>query len=496
LFPRKWISLQRGVLAAIEEETYPLGREEGAELKAYFAEYEETLPDRLRHSAPREILGRIERARVVIVGDYHTHQGSANMVNWLLLQCTRRGRRCMVFLEALPNGFEKEIESYMAGSTPEDSFLSSVGYGTSFGFEWSHYRQILISAARLRASVTGINIRAPAVSLAVRDGFAAAVVAEVLKKTMLRGSQNNPLAIILAGEKHLAPPHLPQAIEKALAGRRLDGEIVTVHRNAPSLYFALLKRGYDGTPAVFDSPDGRFLVQDTSPLTLKARDMVWFCGGWGNPSVSDPEEGAPWERNVEIDEAGLMARVLKEMSAFLGVRNPRIDDFHVFTGRNLGFLDHLAENGTDERRFASLKRRALRQGCLYVPESCLAYMREIVPAHLGLVSALHIAARHERGRPRSPFLENVRGALGATLLDPCFGRDPLIPIHPACDPRIPTAAPSPAEAGGIDLGRRVVHALAAGVLSSRELEPLFGTSQEALGALERIRRKGGMEYAG
>jgi hypothetical protein len=478
-FRTRWLAVQKDVFEILEDEAFPFGREEGDEFREYSSAYEAALPGRWRESSLQDVLARALKARAVIVGDYHTHPASANTVLWLLEELARAGKRPLVFLEALPDGFQKEIDSYRNGDLIEGLFLSMVGYRTAFGFDWSIYRPIIRAARIYGVPVHGINTRAPAAGLAVRDAFAASVIGERLLKS-------DTVAVVLVGEKHTAAPHLPLALGEAFRSRKLKGGVVTVHRNVASAYFALLSRGYTGSPAVFRSGGGHYLIQDASPLALSARNLLWFSGRGGTtflPDSGDFEAG--FTMRPDFDEVGLFNRVLKRTASLLGVSAPRIDDFHVFTGDDVYFFERFREDGMEEGRYAALLARASRPGCFYVPEYSLAYMKEISPAALGRTSTLHVAARKDGQGALNPFLEALRGSLGAALLDPYSSRPPLTPRHPQLNGRLQPEAVEEAREGS-RLGFMVFQALASQSLPIEKVPPLFEGEDQVKRVLDRL----------
>ena len=486
-FREKWIHLQYQILEVLEKETCPFGQEVSGEFAAHLDRYEESLP---RHWTPvplAALVDRAARARVVVVGDHHTHCGGANMVIWLLVELARRGRKCPLFLEALPNGSPREIDAYMTGDLAEETFLERIGYSRVFGFDWNIYRHIIRTAARFGGTVTGINTELAADRLAVRDAFAANVIAGGLleREPCATPGERGP-AIVLVGEKHLAPPHLVQSIAEALSDRGIRGPVVTVHRNVTSAFFERLRGGeYDGAPELLRSSGNRFLALDTSPLAITAKDMHWF--GAEHSRLLYPDSGQEGVEPIvlsDFDEPGIFAAVLENMETLLGFDLPNRDDFHIHTGPGLEFLERFRRDGIDPDRYARLLLRATRQETLYVADCGLAWLREIAPALLGNVSALHLSARRGKDCPSSLFLDGVRGALGAALLDPFSAYGPLLPFHPAFD-AMPMSSGPPAEKTGAGLGRRIFRNLAAGDLPFDDIVALFEENGAAADAAAR-----------
>ena len=529
-FKEDWIRLQQNLVGAIVDETFPSGREGGEDFRSYLRRYEETLPEEWSEASPVDIIARARRARAIIVGDYHTNPYSSNMILWLLEHLNRLGRRTLVFLEALPNGFQKEIDAYTDAAIDESAFLSAVGYHASFGFDWSLYRPILDVAAQSNTRLFGINVRSHTATLMVRDRFAASVVAGELDRAAADSRSSDAVALILMGEKHLAPPHLADALECALREKGRGGPVIHIHCNVPSLYFNFLSTGYRGTPAAFKDRSGRFCLLEVSPLTLTAGDLVWFHkehSSWLAPDFGQTGSRAPDsgdddctacfddcnasvddcdvsvddcdvsvdDCDTSVDEAGLFGKVVTELARFFKCHARKLEDFHIYRGDDFHFIERFRRDGMNAATIHSLLEEAQRTECLYVPEYNLAWIKEVTPAHLGRTAALHLAAlglKNSSGTPRLALLNRALGALGAALLDPYIAHESLVPrLHPAL--RLPVRQRFTAADGrdreGFEIGLKLFRALVEGIVSFDAVRALHNRPAEACDILDSLMPK-------
>ena len=514
-FKKDWIRLQQNLAGAIVDETFPSGREGSDDFQSYLRSYEETLPKIWSAASPMEILAHATDARAIIVGDYHTNPYSSNTVLWLLDNLNRLGRRTLVFLEALPNGFQKEIDAFTDAAIDETEFLAAVGYHSSFGFDWSLYRPILRSAARSGTRLFGINVRSPTARLTVRDKFAASVIAGELDKAGANNGSADSVALILVGEKHLAPPHLADALEGACREKGVSGPTIHIHCNVPSLYFDFLSNGYRGTPAAFKDRAGRFCLLEVSPLTLTAGDLNWFHKEHSSFLASDfgqADSDAPClddddDCEVPFDEAGLFGRVVSELARFFNCRTKGLEDFHIYRGDDFRFIERFRRDGMNAATIHSLLEEAQRTECLYVPEYNLAWIKEVTPAHLGRTAALHLAAlgptngsgpprlegaplqRGESFRRGNALLRRALGALGAALLDPYIAHEWLVPrLHPALSlpVRQRFTAAHRREREGFEIGLKLFRALVEGTVSLDAVRALLGDRAVAIETLNSL----------
>ncbi len=499
-FTRKWKEKQVDLLSFIEAEIYPSGCETSLEFARYARSYSESLPASWVAAKREEILSQARGLTVLLVGDYHTHPASAATMLWLIDELSRSGRRLALFLEALPDGFNDSIARYMEGELPEDRFLEIVGYGGSFGFDFGIYRPLLVEAQRRGMTVRGINTRATAAGLSLRDGFAAGVIAREM------AADQEATALVLIGERHLAPPHLPRLLRRSLVARAVPARIVTVHRNVESVFFDTIEPERSGLPPLVEQPSiclrsaasrDTFLIQDISPLTLRTGDLNWFRARelWNR----FPDTG-PSERSVNVvfdfDEVSLFEKALDSMASLLALKRgdadgddsleDAVDDFHIFTGDDLYFLERFGNDGMEPERLDRIREMLDDPGFFYLPDYRLVYMRHLTPFAMGSAAVLHLAAAKNGGRGcENAFLNAVRAAIGASLFDPCSIEKPQRPFHPMH--LHPAGSERSLEQSlGRDVGLDIFRALVAGTVPPESLGALLGDEDASLEALSEI----------
>src|SRR5690606_10566161 len=104
---------------------------------------------------------------------------------------------------------------------------------------WPSFRALLCEAIRLRLQVIGIDRPSGGPrSLERRDAHAAARIAAVASAAPA------PQVLVLSGQFHVAPGHLPEAARRCLGG----GEALrqrTLYQNCEQPWFALLEAGIE-----------------------------------------------------------------------------------------------------------------------------------------------------------------------------------------------------------------------------------------------------------
>lgn len=498
-FHDRWKEIQIDFLSTIEDEIYPSGCDESREFASYFDSYRASIPSSWVATEREEILRRAHSPAVFLVGDYHTHPASAATMLWLIDRLSRSGHRLALFLEAVPDGFHDSVAAYQKGDQEENEFLETVGYGACFGFDWGIYRPLVIESSSRGIPLFGINTRAASVGLAIRDDFAAGIIAREM-------AGDEPItALVLIGERHLAPPHLPRSLRRALAARGVRSPIVTIHRNIESVYFDSIGPEGGSIPSVAGNPslclgskpwDGNFLIQDVSPLTLKAGDLNWFRCRENHgryPDTGLPEEGV--KVVFDFDEVSLFGKALEYMASLFYLHesesgaalfNDAVNDFHIFTGEDLYFLERFEGDGMAPERLAWLQASIADPGFFYLPEYRLAYMRHLSPAAMGATAIHHLAAARNRGVPcGNTFLTAVRDSLGTALFDPCAAGEPSSPVHPMLRPAGKTVQSLDCEIGS-EIGLDLFRGLVAGSIPARSVSGLLEDEDTSLEALSEI----------
>ncbi len=378
----------------------------------YEAAYQAATRGAVEVVTPAVVRDEVARADLVYVGDYHTLRTAQQAYLSLAEHALQSGRRVVLALEFVEGRAQAHLDRYLAGRLGEKAFLQRIGHPYRGPFDvWPHFRPLLELARRERLQVLAIDSRAPgARSLHRRDEYAAARLARAAR------AADRPLVLVLMGQFHVAPGHLPRATRAALGP--VERRHLVVYQNAEAAWWALARRGLAGEAPAVRLGSGDFVIFNASPVVCQRSFLDYV----------EAEQG-----DEPLDEPGLAVtfrRLVRDIGRVVGVPTGDLDQqVAVVTAADLDRLEHLlrrARFSADERR--RLRRHILDRESAYVPRARVAWLASLSLNHAA-EEAAH-AVRHaavgdamERARPRgeafwSRALEESLGFFGSRLVNP------------------------------------------------------------------------------
>jgi uncharacterized iron-regulated protein len=191
-----------------------------------FAEAFQSYRSRL---SPSDLLDGLLRADVLLVADYHALPASQRYTASLLEQLSSAGHRPLALaLEAIYARDQRILDAWRNGRIDERGLRSRTRFDLDWGFDWHPFFAVLSSARRLGVRLYGLEAipRGGFRCIARRDRYAAERIAKIAC------ARPPSQIVVLFGESHMAPQHLPAAIRRKLPQAR----IVTLLQNIDSLY--------------------------------------------------------------------------------------------------------------------------------------------------------------------------------------------------------------------------------------------------------------------
>jgi hypothetical protein len=130
----------------------------------------------------------------------------------------------------------------MANGISEDELRERIRFNLDWGYDWQPYRELLHAARRHAAGVYGLDCmpRTDLRRIGARDRHAASKMAEI------RERHPGATIVVLFGESHLAPNHLPAQLKLALPRER----VLTLLQNVDTLYWRAAGEVCDRVEAV------------------------------------------------------------------------------------------------------------------------------------------------------------------------------------------------------------------------------------------------------
>lgn len=369
----------------------------------------------------------LEEADVVLIGDYHALPNSQKFAAQMIEQLGKNGNRSLVVgLETVFARDQHILEEWLRGEIDEDELKERIRFELDWGYDWEPFYQLLQSTRAYGRAVYGLDCmpREDLRKIGARDRHAAAKIAEI------RHAHPESRIVIVFGESHLAPNHLPQLVKEKLSGER----IVTVLQNVDALYWIAAGELCDQVEAV-QVNDDVICVFNSTPLE-KYESYRLCLDRWSREGLGSP------------DLTPTIYNLIDGLLRFLGI--------HLYSPHNTTqpkfLVDSLPEvcsrsSDTRLRRLLASKsvgeeeRKRLRQrveqcGSVYLPHANTIYIREFHMMHAAEDASrfLHHACR---GLPlRGPATEFASGedAFYARTLEYAlayFGSRVLYPARPA-----------------------------------------------------------------
>jgi hypothetical protein len=173
---------------------------------------------------------RLLRSDVILVGDYHALPASQAYAAQVVEQlAARSGRPLILGVETVFSRDQHILDEWQAGQIDEFELRERIRYDLDWGYDWQPFYRLLSRAKAAGARIYGLDCmpRGDLRRISARDRHAAD------KLALLQEANPTAQFVVLFGESHLAPQHLPELVKEKLVLR----DVLTVLQNVDSLYW-------------------------------------------------------------------------------------------------------------------------------------------------------------------------------------------------------------------------------------------------------------------
>ena len=212
----------------------PLRREIGAidplSRRKYIQEFTQAFQTYERAISRDSLLRFCAEADTLLVSDFHALDACQFFLCELLEELSAiQPRPLVLLLEAVFTRDQHIVDEWQREEISDDELRQRLHFETEWGYEWEPFLHTLKLARGLSIPIFGADCapRGSIRRIAQRDGHAADTIARV------RRVHANALVIVMFGESHLAPTHLPRELRRLLLNERVR----TVLQNVDALYF-------------------------------------------------------------------------------------------------------------------------------------------------------------------------------------------------------------------------------------------------------------------
>lgn len=376
--------------------------------RKYLREFTQTFRQYEKAISPEDLDQKIAHANIVLIGDYHALAASQRYAASLVEKIASQ-RPVVLCVEAVLSRDQGILDSWWRRETSEEELRRRLRFDREWGYEWQPFYDLLSTARDHAEAIYGLDCmpREDMRRIRSRDRHAAAKISDA------RRQHPGAVIVVLFGESHLAPQHLPKLIRQNLPGDCL----VTVLQNVDALYWKAV--GEDAA-AVSIGQDA-VCVFNSSPLE-KYESYRLCLERWNS---DDQTDFAPAVYNVIFSLAKTLAFRLDSphngtqpkyltdsLPEVVNVLEATIEDFELFA----------AGDATQSRATKAIDSG----GCYYLPDSNQFFIREFNMPHVAAEAArfLRHACRGMEQSANSSALEAALARFGARLLCPEAAGDP------------------------------------------------------------------------
>jgi len=376
----------------------------------------------------KQLRTTIREADTILIGDYHALPASQSFAANLLEERVSFGDRPVVLgLETVFSRDQHILDEWVRGEIDEDELRERMRFELDWGYDWAPFYQLLEKARNHAVAICGLDCmpREDLRKIGARDRHAAEKLVEL--------RQRHPAAVVLVlfGESHLAPAHLPRLLRESMPNERL----LTVLQNIDALYWRAA--GELEHVAAVKVNDDVVCVFNSTPLE-KYENYRLCLDRWSREDATSPDLG-PTIYNL-ID--GLLRFLdINRYASHNGTQPKFLVDLmpEVYSQSSDSLLRRLlSRKGVTENEKAFMLQRIEERGSAYLPRLNAFYTREfrMVFAAEEVARFLHHACRGLPARAnghsgRSADLglaeedlfytrafENVLAYFGSRVLDP------------------------------------------------------------------------------
>ena len=315
----------------------------------------------------QELTATVRAADVILIGDYHALPSAQRFAATLVEQRAQPGDRPVVLgVETIFSRHQHILDEWWRREIDEEEFRQRIRFDLDWSYEWPPFYELLVTAREHADAVYGLDCmpREDLRKIRARDKHAADKIAEI------RQRHPNAVILILFGESHLAPHHLP----RVLAGRLPGDRVLTVLQNVDPLYWQATGVQQERVEAVRVSDDVVCVFNSTP---LEKYESYRLCLARWNREGEQPPDIGPTIYNL-VDSL-LRFLDVNRYSPHNGTQPKFLVDLlpEVHCGSSDARLRRLLSRVTGEaERIEAMLQKVESRGSVYLPAINAFYIRE------------------------------------------------------------------------------------------------------------------------
>jgi hypothetical protein len=210
--------------------------------RKYLRDFTEAYTHYSKVLEPGQLADELAAADILLVGDYHALPNCQQFTAELVENLRAAGYTVILGLEMIFARDQRIVAEWQHGHLSDDELRQRTRYDQEWGYDWEPTRELLLRARGAGALVRGLDClpRGDLRRIARRDRHAALEIADI------RFDHPTAKIVVLFGESHLAPKHLPKLVRAALP----EARILAVLQNVDALYWQASGEPGDAVRAV------------------------------------------------------------------------------------------------------------------------------------------------------------------------------------------------------------------------------------------------------
>jgi hypothetical protein len=376
---------QMHALAAVRRD---IGRHDASIRSRYLREFHNAFRTFDKALDPEEMKRRVQSADILLVGDYHALPASQKFAADLT-ELLAQSSPVVLSIEAVLTRDQHLLDAWWRRELGEQALRQRLRFDREWGYDWSPFYELLVTAREHAEGIYALDCdpRDDLRKIRSRDRHAAAKIRQI------RGMHPGAKIVVLFGESHMAPQHLPATLRKEIPGE----PVITILQNIDSIYW---KAAEMGAKAVAIGDDA-VCVFNSSPLEKYESYRIclerWSAG---------PDEGD--------DFAPAVHNVIVSLARTLGFR---LDS--PTNGTQPRFLaDSLPEVVTGSTTAPAKSSMLESSGCSFAAETNRFYIHEFRMAAVAAEAARFLYSACRGKNSLSQELADALAHFGARLLCP------------------------------------------------------------------------------
>jgi hypothetical protein len=376
-----------------------------------------------------ELKAEVAASDILLVGDYHALPAAQRFAATLLEERAQPGDRPVVLgVETIFSRDQHILDEWWRREIDSQELQQRIRFDLDWGYDWAPFYDLLMTAREHAEAVYGLDCtpREDLRKIGARDRHA------VHKLEEIRQRHPNAVIMVLFGESHLAPGHLPRVLRERLPEER----VLTVLQNVDSLYWRAAGERHEQVEAVRVNSDV-VCVFNSTPLE-KYENYRLHLSRWGRTEEEGPDL-APTIYNL-IDSL-LRFLEIDRYSSHNGTQPKFLVDLmpEVYCRASEARLRQLlSRHQATEEETEALVRHVEDRGSVYLPQVNAFYVREFKMMYAAEEAArfLHHACRGlplrsgnaaPAGNSTRFYTQTLENALGY------FGSRVLYPARPSAE---------------------------------------------------------------